>query len=83
MCGSKKGGSAAATPAQPVAAQPVSAAATIKSAVKQDDAMRGSNPDLRTDANAAQTQGDVVLPEVGDVKLGATKKRKGVVGLDL
>jgi len=83
MCGSKKS-SPQVIPAQAVAAQPVSAAATVKSAVKETDKERGSNPDLRTDANkGTQTNTDTNVPDTGDVSLGAKKKRKGVVGLDL
>lgn len=85
MCGSKKGGKAA-TPAQPVSAQPVAAATSVKTAIKETDKARGSNPDLRTDANTGVDIGgptDINLPSTGEVSLGAKKKRKGVVGLDL
>lgn len=83
MCGSKKQPKQV-LPATPVSAQPVSAPATVKAAVKDTDKERGSNPDLRTDANKGnQTNPDTNLPNTGDVSLGAKKKRKGVVGLDL
>lgn len=85
MCGSKKQ-PAQVLPAQAVSAQPVSAAATVKTAIKDTDKERGSNPDLRSDGNIVDPTGGsttVNIPDAGEVKLGAKKKRKGVVGLDL
>lgn len=83
MCGSKP--KPQPLPAQAVSAQPVSAPASIKTAIKETDKDRGSNPDLRSDGIGVITPGgsDVNLPVTGGVPLGANKKRKQVAGLDL
>jgi hypothetical protein len=68
---------AAATPV----AQPVSSSANVRSAVK--DPKRDSNADLRSDVTQDTPVTTVPTDNAGDVSLGAKKKRKGVVGLDL
>ena len=86
MCGSKPKQQAQVLPAQAVAVQPVFASASVKSAVKGTDKLRGSGADLRSDGINAGTgtgNSDVNLPSPGEVALGAKKKRKGIVGLDL
>ncbi|QOE32154.1 hypothetical protein CPT_Paso_037 [Rhizobium phage Paso] len=73
-------------PAQAVSAQPVTASANVKSAVKRTDKNRDSGADIRSDIDPGT--GGVVdpvtsLPDTGIIALGAKKKRKGIVGLDL
>ncbi len=72
-------------PAQAVTAQPVSASANVKSAVKNKDKDRGSNADIRQDETSVGEGGDPItsIPDTGIIALGAKKKRKGIVGLDL
>ena len=70
-------------PAQAVTAQPVSAAATVKTSVKDKD--RGSDADIRSDS---QGVGDKVVTGPtgdagGDIGLGAKKKRKTITGLEI
>lgn len=72
-------------PAQAVTSQPVTASANIKSAVKTKDPNRDSNADVRQDIDPGAVGSDPVssMPNTGIVALGAKKKRKGIVGLDL
>jgi hypothetical protein len=65
--------------ATPVA-QPVSSSANVRTAVKD----RKSGADIRSDGVAVGGADPVTtVPAAGDISLGAKKKRKGVVGLDL
>lgn len=84
------GGSSAAAPqvlpAQSVSAQPVASGASVKTAVKGDDKDRSGEADLRSDVTAnggGKDDPTANIPTPGGVSLGAKKKRKKIVGLDL
>ncbi|QIG67211.1 hypothetical protein [Rhizobium phage RHEph15] len=79
MCFNKQKSQPAVLPAATPVAQPVSASANVRSAVKDN---RDSNADLRSDATT-NTPVTNAPANTGDISLGAKKKRKGVIGLDL
>lgn len=92
MCKKLFGGGGSTTtqqvlPARSVAqAQPVSSGVAVKTAVKQDDKDRRGEADLRSDVTANAGGSDDTtsnVPTPGGVALGAKKKRKKTVGLDL
>lgn len=84
---SKKSTSSQVLPAQAVSAQSVSSGSSVKTAVKQEDKDRRGEADLRSDVTADTGGSDenttANIPTPGGVALGAKKKRKKVVGLDL